>query len=118
MSQYEDLSDLSEDLAYVRTVFDGLTEALVRFVPTMPRTVPRAREILDSALNWAMSLERQEFESDEEESNSGNIGSREVAELLKVTPRTVQRNAEDLGGQRVSGSWVFNKDEVIGATDG
>jgi hypothetical protein len=107
--------DLAEDLAYVRTVFDGLAEALVRFGRPMPRTVARAREILDKALTCAMSLERQAIEPDEEESNSGNIGSSEVAELLGVTARTVQRKAESLGGQRVSGSWVFDKND-IGAT--
>jgi hypothetical protein len=110
--------DLSaEDFAYVRTVFDGLAEALVRFGRPMPPTVARARGILDRALTWAMSLERQEFESDDADSDSGNIGSGEVAELLGVTRRTVQRNAEALGGQRVSRSWVFDRDD-IGADGG
>jgi hypothetical protein len=68
--------------------------------------------ILDRALTCWMSLERQEFGSDDEESSSGNIGSGEVAELLGVTRRTVQRNAEGLGGQRISGSWVFDRDDI------
>jgi hypothetical protein len=109
---------LAEDLAYVRTVFDGLAEALVRFGRPTPPTVARARGILDRALSSAMSLERQEIGSDGAESSSGNIGSSEVAELLGVTPRTVQRRAEALGGQRVSGSWVFNRDEIGADLDG
>jgi hypothetical protein len=103
---------LAEDLAYVRTVFDGLSEALVRFGQPMPPTVARARGRLDRALNCVMSLERQEIGPDAEESTSENIGSDEVAELLGVTRRTVQRNAESLGGQRVSGSWVFDRTEL------
>lgn len=106
----DDLS--AEDLAYCRAVFDGLAEALVRFGRPMPATVGRARGILDRALTWAMSLERQEIGSDDEESSSENIGSGEVAELLGVTRRTVQRNAETLGGQRVSGSWIFDRDGI------
>jgi hypothetical protein len=74
--------------------------------------------VLDSALTWAMSLERQEFESDDADSSQENIGSGEVAELLGVTPRTVQRRAEALGGQRVSGSWVFNRDDIGADLDG
>jgi hypothetical protein len=107
------VNDLSaEELAYVRTVFDGLAEALVRFGRPMPATVVRARGILDRALTCWMSLERQEIGPDDEESDSENIGSSEVAGLLGVTRRTVQRNAESLGGQRVSGSWVFDKNEL------
>jgi hypothetical protein len=93
-------------------VFDGLAEALVRFGRPMPGTVARARGILDRALSSAMSLERQEIEPDGAESDSGNIGSDEVAELLGVTRRTAQRNAEALGGQRVSGSWVFRRSDI------
>jgi hypothetical protein len=106
---------LAEDLAYVRTVFDGLAQALVRFGRPMPSTVARARGILDRALTCAMSLERHEIEAEGGQSNSGNIGSSELAERLGVTRRTVQRNAESYGGQRVSGSWVFDRDE-LGAT--
>lgn len=100
----------AEDVAYVRTVLDGLTEAVVRFGRPLPPSVVRARRILDKALS--MSLERQAIEQDEAESESENIRSDEVAELLGVTRRTVQRNAESLGGHRVSRSWVFNKDEL------
>ncbi|MFZ0230543.1 MAG: helix-turn-helix domain-containing protein [Mycobacterium sp.] len=59
-----------------------------------------------------MSLQRHGFGPDEEESDSGNIGSGEVAELLGVTRRTVQRNAESLGARQVSGAWVFNRDDI------
>jgi hypothetical protein len=103
---------LAEDLAYVRTVFDGLVEALVRFGRPLPPSVLRARAILDRTLTCAMSLGRLAFGPDEEESSSENIGSHEVAELLGVTRRTVQRNAEGLGGQRISGSWVFDRDDI------
>jgi hypothetical protein len=101
-----------EDLAYVRTVFDALAEALVRFGRPMPAAVSRARGILDKALTCSMSLQRQGFGSGDEESCSENIGSSEVAELLGVTRRTVQRNAESLGGKRVSGSWVFDPNDL------
>jgi hypothetical protein len=60
----------------------------------------------------AMSLQRQEIGADDEESDSGDIGSAEAARLLGVTRRTIQRNAECLGGQRISGAWVFDRDEL------
>ena len=110
MSESE-FPSLAADLVYVQTVFDGLVEALVRFGRPMPRTVARARGILQRAVT-SMSLQRQGFEDDDSELESNNIGSDEVAELLGVTRRTVQRNAEALGGQRVSGSWVFDPDEI------
>jgi hypothetical protein len=105
----------AEDIAYVRTVFDGLADFWVRFGRPLPASVSRARGILDrtlTTLTCSMSLQRQEIGSDEEESSSENIGSHEVAELLGVTRRTVQRNAESLGGQRVSGAWVFDRDDI------
>jgi hypothetical protein len=102
----------AEDIAYVRAVFDGLVDSWVRWGRPEPPSVSRARGILDRALTCAMSLERQEFGSDDAESDSGNIGSSEVAELLGVTRRTVQRNAESLGARQVSGAWVFNRDEL------
>lgn len=105
--------DLSvEDLAFARTVFDGLVEEFVRWGRPLPLSVSRARRILDRALSSVMSLERQEIEAEGGQSNSGNIGSSEAAELLGVTRRTVQRNAELLGGQRVSGSWVFDVNDI------
>lgn len=72
----------------------------------------RARGILDKAVNCAMSLERQAFEADGEESKPENIGSREAAALLGVSSRTVERNAEARGGRQVSGIWVFDRDEI------
>lgn len=108
------MSDLSaEDLAYVRTVFDGLTDSWVRFGRPLPPSVSRARAILERALTCWMSLERQDTRPDGEESDEENyIGSSEYAELLGVTRRTIQRNAESLGGQRISGSWVFNTEDI------
>jgi hypothetical protein len=38
------------------------------------------------------------------------IGVRETAEILKLSKRQVQRIASDLGGQLISGRWVFNRD--------
>jgi hypothetical protein len=115
------LMDVSpEDIAYVKAVFDGLIDSWVRFGRPLPASVVRARGILDrtlTTLTSAMSLQRQEIHEDEAESDSGNIGSSEVAELLGVTRRTVQRNAESLGARRVSGSWVFDRDD-IGLDDG
>jgi len=106
------LAASAEDLAYVRTVFDGLVDAWVRWGRPEPPSVSRARGILDRALTCAMSLQRQEIHEDEAESDLGNIGSSEVAELLGVTRRTVQRNAESLGARRVSGAWVFDRDDL------
>ena len=102
----------AEDIAFVKAVFDGLVDAWVRWGRPVPASVSRAREILDRALSSAMSLQRQGSRSDEEESDSGTIGSSEVAELLGVTRRTVQRNAESLGARQVSGAWVFDRDDI------
>jgi hypothetical protein len=102
----------AEELAYVRTVLDGLVEAWVRWGRPVPSSVSRARGILDRALSSAMSLERQEFGSDAGQLNSGNMGTDEVAALLGVTRRTVQRNAEALGARQVSGAWVFDRDDI------
>ena len=112
MSDFEMEAPSAEDFAYTRTVFDGLVDAWVRFGRPMPPSVSRARGILDRALSSAMSLERQEFGSDDAESDSGNIGSHEVAKLLGVTRRTVQRNAESLGARQVSGAWVFDRNDL------
>ena len=85
----------------------------MRFGRPMPPTVSRARAVLARTLSSAMSLERQEIESDDEQSIPEHIiGSDEVAKALGVTPRTVQRNAEALGGRRISGAWVFDRDEI------
>lgn len=102
----------AEELSFLRVVFDGLVTDWTRFGRPVPPSVARARAILDRTLTCAMSLERQGFGSDDAESDSGNIGSGEVAELLGVTRRTVQRNAESLGARRISGSWVFDRDEI------
>lgn len=102
----------AEDISYVRAVFDGLADFWVRFGRPLPPTVVRARAILDRTLTCAMSLERRAFGPDGEDSDGENIGSSEVAELLGVTRRTVQRNAEALGGRRVSGSWVFDPKDL------
>jgi hypothetical protein len=64
-----------------------------------------------------MSLQRQTFGDGEEESESEKLGTEEVAALLKVTRRTAQRRAEELGAQRVSGTWAFSRDD-IGELDG
>ena len=107
------MSDPSpEELAYVRTVFDGLVDSWVRWGRPEPPSVSRARGILDRTMTSAMSLQRREIGADDEESDSGNIGSAEAAQLLGVTRRTIQRNAECLGGQRISGAWVFDRDEL------
>jgi hypothetical protein len=113
------MTDVSSDeLAYVRTVFDGLVDHWLRFGRPLPASVSRARGVLDRAMSSAMSLQRQDFGPDDEESESEKLGSREVAELLGVTRRTVQRNAESLGGQQVSGSWVFDPNDIGNAANG
>jgi hypothetical protein len=106
------MDQLAEDLAFVGAVFDTLVAEWVRFGRPMPPTVVRARATLDRALTCSMSLERQAIGPDSEESTSENIGTDEVAELLGVTRRTAQRNAESLGGQLVSGTWVFPRSEI------
>ena len=118
MSNARSTTGAPEDIAYGRTVFDGLVDAWVRFGRPMPRPVWRARDILDRAMTCSMSLQRQDFGPDDEESESEKLGSREVAELLGVTRRTVQRNAESLGGQQVSGSWVFDPNDIGNAANG
>ena len=112
----DDLS--AEDVAYVRAVFDGLVDAWVRWGRPAPPSVGRARGILNRVLSSAMSLERQGFGSDDAESDSENIGSGEVAELLGVTRRTVQRRAESLGARQVSGAWVFDRNDIGANLDG
>jgi hypothetical protein len=107
----------AEEVAYVSAVFNALADALVRFGRPMPATVARARQIFDSALTFAMSLERHNIGSDSAELDEENIGSDEVAKILGVTRRTVQRNAEVLGARRVSGAYVFNRND-LGAIDG
>jgi hypothetical protein len=102
----------AEDVAYLKAVFDGLVDAWVRWGRPEPASVSRARGILDRALTSAMSLQRQGIGPNEEESDSGTIGSGEVAELLGVTRRTVQRKAESLGARQVSGAWVFDRDDI------
>ena len=77
----------AEDLAYVRVVFDGLVNELVRWQRPMPRSVARARAILDRALSCAMSLERKQIGPDDEELSSENIiGTDEAAKLLGEHP--------------------------------
>jgi hypothetical protein len=102
----------AEDIAYVKAVFDGLVDAWVRWGRPAPPSVSRARAILDRTLTCAMSLERQGFGSDDGQLDSGNMGTDEVAALLGVTRRTVQRNAESLGAQRISGAYVFDRDGI------
>jgi hypothetical protein len=112
-----------EDIAYVRAVLDGLTEAVVRFGRPMPPSVTRARGILDRAMTLAMTcaLSADGRGSDcgdgELESAENMIGTAELARMLSVTPRTARRRAEALGGQRISGAWVFDRDDIddIGA---
>jgi len=103
-----------EDFALVQVIFDDLVRKVCGY--TVPRSVARARGILDRALTCSMSLQRQDFESDDEDSGSEHIGSDEVAERLGVTRRTVQRNAEAYGGQLISGVYVFP--DEIGAESG
>jgi hypothetical protein len=111
-----DGSALAEDLNYVKVVFDELAKRVCGY--SVPPSVVRARRILERALTSVMSLERQDFGTDEEESDSENIGSAEAAKLLGVTRRTIQRNAESLGAQKVSGAWVLPRDEIGAASDG
>lgn len=101
-----------EELAFVKAVFDSLVDAWVRWGRQEPRTVSRAQGILDRALTCSLSLRRKKIGLDGEDSDGENIGSSEVAEMLGVTRRTVQRNAEALGGKRVSGSWVFDPKDI------
>jgi hypothetical protein len=106
-----------EEIALVRAVFEDFVDDWVRRGRPMPRTVTRARGVLDRAWTCAMSLRRQEIDPDEVELNQ-SIGTDEAARLLGVTRRTAQRNAESWGGQRVSGSWVFDRDEIEGQATG
>jgi len=102
----------AEDLAFCAAVLDGLTQEWVRFGRPLPRTVPQAREILDRALKCAMSLERQQIQPMEEDLSENIIGSSEVAELLGVSRRTAQRRGKELGVPQISGSFVFDRNEL------
>jgi hypothetical protein len=37
------------------------------------------------------------------------LGSREVATMLLLSPRQVQRHAGELGGRLIGGRWMFNR---------
>jgi hypothetical protein len=100
-----------DEIEYARTVFDALTDVLVRSGRPIPPTVKRAREILARTYVFVASLQRQHTEEGCD-AGSENVGTDEVAELLGVTRRTVQRNAESLGGQRISGVWTFPRTEL------
>jgi hypothetical protein len=102
----------AEDIAYARAVFDGLVDAWVRSGRPLPRTVPKARLILDKALTVSLQRHQGDCGSGELESSENAIGTAEIAELYGVTRRTAQRRAEAMGAQRVSGAYVFRKDDL------
>jgi hypothetical protein len=65
-----------------------------------------------------MSQPRHETNADTvDPAQSRWIGSREAAALLGLQDRTIQRNAETLGGVLVSGVLVFDRATVVAHKD-
>jgi hypothetical protein len=104
-----DESDVGERISYISYVFDSLVGDFVRHGRPMPAAVKRAKRYLDEFERTAMALERQP-ETPAEYDGSESIGTDEKAALEGVSRRTIQRNAEQLGGERVNGTWVFRGD--------
>jgi hypothetical protein len=108
----DDRPTLDERISFVRSVFDGLADHWVKSRP-LPRTVPRARRFLDGLLAEAVSQLRQSEEDDPREWNEDNtIGAGEAATLLGCDRKTVQRNADRLGGRLIAGRWVFDRTQL------
>jgi hypothetical protein len=107
-----------EEFAYAKAVLNALADGHVRRGHQLPRTVVRAREILDRAAIEAMSQSGQPQTDDPSEWIEENmIGAGEVAELLGCDRKSVQRNAEALGGRMIAGRYVFDK-TLLGADSG
>jgi transcriptional regulator with GAF, ATPase, and Fis domain len=106
--------DLSpEEIALVSTVLDELLAAWVRFGRPAPAAAVRAQGLLLRALTSAVSQSRQSERAGLRElSEENTIGAREAAELLGCNRRTVQRRAEALGGQRIAGRFVFDRNDI------
>jgi hypothetical protein len=114
------MDGLSGDLAFVNAVLDGVVEALVRRGVQTPRTVPRARAILDRAIAAAAMSQLGQSDSGDASGLDEDdlIGPSEAAKLTGYDRKTLQRRPEDFGGRRVAGRLVFSRNELEGVLDG
>jgi hypothetical protein len=83
----------------------------------VPRPVADLFDRLDTEFH-RMSQPRHETNDDTgDPAQSRWIGTGEAATLLGLHDRTIQRNAEKLGGELVSGVLVFDRATVIAHKD-
>jgi hypothetical protein len=61
----------------------------------------------------SQSRQAGRIEREELRAVSARIGTRLAAEILGWSTRTVQRHAEDLGGELVGNGWSFREVEVL-----
>jgi hypothetical protein len=99
-----------EEFSFVKIVLNGLVEELVRRGHQVPRTVPRAREILERAM--VSQLRQSEADDAPEWFEDNAIGTGEAAKLLGCDRKTLQRRPGDFGGRMVAGRWVFDRTEL------
>ena len=112
------MDGLSEDLVYVKTVLGGLADEHVRRGHQLPRSVLRARDILDRAVAaWAHLGQPDSGDASDLEQDDW-IGPVEAAKLAGCDRRTLNRRPEDFGGKLVAGRLVFNRNELDGVLDG
>ncbi len=81
----------------------------------IPAWMRRHFNQLDTAVRVSRPRhDEREIGGREEQSRHANaIGAREAAEILKLSPRQVQRRASELGGQMVCGRLLFMRDTVV-----
>jgi hypothetical protein len=68
---------------------------------------------LEAEFHRMLSPERHGTDTGASDPESSRIGAGQAAELLGLSTRTIQRNANALRGELVSGTWVFDRDTVL-----
>jgi hypothetical protein len=102
----------------VRTAYWCLATMIRTRRRDVPRPVADLFDRLDAELH-RMSQPRHETTDDAgDPAQSRWIGTSEAATLLGLQDRTIQRNADTLGGEMVSGVLVFDRATVIAHKDG
>jgi hypothetical protein len=102
-----------EELGYAKAVLNTLADGHVRRGHQLPRSVVRAREILDRAAIEAMSQLGQRDSGDASDLDEDDlIGPSEAARLVGCDRKVLQRRPEDFGGRRVAGRLVFSRNEL------
>ncbi|WP_039796368.1 hypothetical protein [Nocardia araoensis] len=87
-----------------RVAFSWLDYAVVR------RNL--AREPIPPALAQLMHRLEAELRDATPRATSELIGAREAARILHCGERLVRTRAQELGGRRISGRWVFDREKV------